>query len=42
MESRSGHALVDEELDILAQGWVIVIPIGRPCDVMVEREYDLA
>jgi hypothetical protein len=37
MESRSGDALKDEELDVPTEGWKIGVPIGYPCDVIVPK-----
>jgi hypothetical protein len=37
MESRSGDAPKDEELDVPTEGWKIGVPIGYPYDVMAER-----
>jgi hypothetical protein len=37
MESRSGVAPEDEELDVPAKNWKIVISIESSCDVKAER-----
>jgi hypothetical protein len=37
MESRSGVAHENEEYDIPAEGWKIVVLIEHPCDVMAQR-----
>jgi hypothetical protein len=36
MESRYANAPEEEELDVLAKGWKIGVPIRYPCEVMAE------
>jgi hypothetical protein len=37
MESRSGDAPDNEELDVPAEGWKIGVLVGYSCDIMEER-----